>query len=86
MELILIEMKVGHDRCIKRDDSTENIVVCRLWIKPQTCDFHFFVAVGSFTADVGLLLPTGGCNDNTSQGRFHSVNLKKEFAYRSEIE
>ena len=36
-------------------------VVCRFGIKPQTCDFHFlyFVAVGSFTADGGLLQPTG---------------------------
>ena len=27
-----------------------------------------------------------GCKDNTSQDRFRSVNLYKEFAYRSEIE
>ena len=47
----------------KRHDRTGRPVVCRLWIKPQTCDFHdfsYFVAVGSFTADGGLLQPTGG--------------------------
>ena len=46
----------------KRHDRTVRPVVCRLWTKPQTCDFHdfsSFVAVGSFTADGGLLLPTG---------------------------
>ena len=32
-------------------DRTGKPVVCRLWIKPQTCDF----AVGSFTADGGPL-------------------------------
>ena len=45
-----------------RHDRTEEPVVCRLWIKPQTCDFQdfsYFVAVGSFTADCGLLQPTG---------------------------
>ena len=46
----------GHDRTVRP-------VVCRLWIKPQTCDFHDFfshiVADGSFTADGGLLQPTG---------------------------
>ena len=47
----------------KRHDRTERPVVCRLWIKPQTCDIHdffsYFVADGSFTADGGLLQPTG---------------------------
>ena len=27
----------------KRHDRTEKPVVCRLWIKPQTCDFHIFL-------------------------------------------
>ena len=50
----------------------------RLWIKPQTNDFHefvfivlCFVAIGSFTADGGLLQPTGWwCKDNTSKDPF----------------
>ena len=52
-------------------DRTVKPVVFGLWIQPQTCDFHdcssYFVAVGSFTVDGGLLQPTGGCKDNTSQ-------------------
>ena len=50
----------------KRHDRTVKPVVCRLWTKPQTSDFHefvfivlYFVAIGSFTADGGLLQPTG---------------------------
>ena len=45
-----------------------------LWIKPQTNDVHefvvivlYFVAIRSFTADGGLLQPTGWCKDNTSK-------------------
>ena len=74
----------------KRHDRTEKPVVCRLWIKPQTCDFHdvfsYFVADGSFTADGGLLQPMVCVKDNTSQDHFRSVNLYKKFAYRSEVE
>ena len=44
----------------------------------------YFVAIGSFTADGGLLQPRGGCKNNTSQDHFRSVNLYKEFPYRSE--
>ena len=44
----------------------------------------YFVAVGSFTADGGLQQPTGECKDNTSRDHFRSVNLYKEFPYRSE--
>ena len=58
-------------------DGTGKPVVFRLWIKPQTNDVHefifvvlHFVAIGSFTAEVGLLQPTGGCKDNTSQDLF----------------
>ena len=72
----------------KRHDRTGGPVVSRLWIKPQTCDFQdfSFVAVRSFTADGGLLQPTVECTDNTSQVHFRSVNLYKEFPYRSESE
>ena len=49
----------------KRYDRTGKPVVFRLWIKLQTNDFHeffffvlYFVAIGSFTADGGLLQPT----------------------------
>ena len=51
----------------KRYDRTKKPVVFGLWIKPQTNDFHefvfivlYFIAIGSFTAYVGLLQPTGG--------------------------
>ena len=49
----------------KRYDRTGKSVVFRLWIKPQTNGFHesvfvlYFVAIGSFTTDGGLLQPTG---------------------------
>ena len=50
----------------KRKDRTEKPVVFRLWIKPQTNNIHefvfivlYFVAIGSFAADGGLLQPTG---------------------------
>ena len=44
----------------------------------------YFVVVRSVTADGGLLQPKEGCLDNTSH--FRSVNLYKEFPYRSESE
>ena len=50
-------------------------MVCRLWIKPQACNFHdvfsYFVADGSFTADGGLLQPTGGVK--TTPGSVESL-------------
>ena len=52
-----------------------------LWIKPQTNGFHefvfivlYFVADGSFTADGGLLQPTGGVKTTSQKTRFRSVN------------
>ena len=71
-------------------DRTEQLVVCRLWINLRratfTIFFSYFVADGSFTAD-GRLLQSTGCVKTTPQKtRFRSVNLYKEFAYRSEIE
>ena len=77
----------------KVDDRTGQPVVYRLWVKPHTNDFHefvfdvlYFVAVGSFTADGGLLQPTG-CKDNTSKDPFSHceqlqgirVQVKSEF-------
>ena len=65
----------------KRRDRTGRPVVCRLWTKPQTCDFQDFsnfVVVRSFTADGGLLQPTEGCKENTSQVHVRSANLSKE--------
>ena len=63
-----------------------------LWIKPQTNDFHEFVfivlylfAIGLFTADGGLLQPTLGVKTTPQKTRFRSVNLYKEFAYRSKL-
>ena len=77
----------------KRHDRTGKPVVFGLWIKPQTNDFHEFifivpyaVAIGSFTADGGLLQPTGSVKTTPQKTRFRSVNLYKEFAYRSKIE
>ena len=63
-----------------------------LWRKLQTNDFHefvfivlYFVAIGSFTADGGLLQPTGSVKTTPQKTRFRSVNLYKEFAYRSKL-
>ena len=76
----------------KRYDRTGKPVVFRLWIKPQTNGFHefvfvlYFVAIGSFTTDGGLLQPTGVVKTTPQKTRFRSVNLHKEFAFRSEIE
>ena len=71
----------------QRHGRTGRPVVCRLWIKLKTCDFHdffsYFGADESFTADVGLLQPTGGVKTTPHKTRFRSVNLYKEFAYRS---
>ena len=72
----------------KRYDRTGKPVVFSLWIKPQTNDFHELVFIvlnvvadGSFTADGGLLQPTGGVK-TPQKTRFRSVNLYKDFAYR----
>ena len=77
----------------KRYDRTVKPVVFRLWINPQTNDFHEFVfivlycvAIGSFTADGGLLQPTVSVKTAPQKTRFRSVNFYKEFAYRSKIE
>ena len=55
MELIIIQKGPHMGIRAKRHDRTGRPVVCRLWIKPQTCDFHdffsYFVADGSFTAE-----------------------------------
>ena len=53
----------------KRYDRTGKPVVFSLWIKPQTNEFDFvsivlyFVAIGSVTADGGLLQPTVAISD-----------------------
>ena len=76
----------------KRNARTEKPVVFRLWIKPQTNDFHefvfivlHFVSIRSFTADGGLLQPTGGVKTHLKRPDF-AMNLYKEFVYRSKIE
>ena len=81
------------ERRTKRHDRTLKPVVCRLWIKPQTCGFRraaFFFFLILLQLD-RLQLTTvccnrRGCKDKTSQDHFRSVNLYKEFSYRSEIE
>ena len=52
-----------------------------LWRKTQTNGFHeflfivlYFVAIGSFTADSGLLQPTGRVKTTPQKTRFRSVN------------
>ena len=69
----------------KRFDRTVKPVVFGLWIKPQTNDFHefvfivlCFVAIGSFTADGGLLQQAGGVKTTPQKTRFRSVNNYKE--------
>ena len=73
----------------KRHDRTGGPVVCRLWIKPQTCDFQdFFLFCCSWiVCSWQRSAATGGeCKDNTLQVHFRSVNLYKEFSYTSESE
>ena len=63
----------------KRHHRTVRPVVCRLLDKTsdvRLSHFSYFVAVGSFTADGGLLQPMGRCKDNTSQDQFRSVNTR----------
>ena len=66
-------------------DRTKKPVVFGLWIKPQTngCrEFVFivlyFVAIGSFEADGGLLQPTGGVKTTPQKTRFRSVNSTRK--------
>ena len=73
-------------------DRTGKPVVFGHWIKPQTNGFHefvfivlYFVAIGSFTADGGLLQPTGCVKTTPRKTSFRIVNLHKEFAYRSKL-
>ena len=47
--------------------------------------FSYFVAHGSFAADGGLLQPTKCVKTTPQKTRFRSVNLYKEFAYKSQI-
>ena len=73
-------------------DRTGKPVVFDLWVKPQTNGFHefvfivlYFVAIGSFTTDGGLLQPTGGVKTTPQKTRFRSVRIHKickEFTYR----
>ena len=71
-------------------DKTVRPVVFGLWINPQTNGFHefivlYFVAIGSFTADGGLLQPTGCVKTTPQKTRFRSVTIYKigkEFTYR----
>ena len=63
---------------------TEKPVVFGPWIKPQTNDLHelvfiflYFVAIGSFTADGGLLQPTGSVKTTPQKTRFRSVRIHK---------
>ena len=65
----------------KRHDRMVKPVVSRLWIKPHTSDFHdlffssLFFAIGSFTADGGLLQPTACIKTTPQKTSFRSVNL-----------
>ena len=61
-----------------QSDMTErrNTLCSVFGLKRQTTDFHefnfivlYFVAIGPFTTDGGLLQPTG-CKDNTSKDPF----------------
>ena len=71
-------------------DRTGRPVVFGLWIKPQTNGFHefivlYFVAIGSLTADGGLLQPTGRVKTTPQKTRFRSVRvykIDKEFTHR----
>ena len=75
----------------KRYDRTVKPIVFGPWIKPQTNDFHEFVFLFSILLRLDRSQLTAVCcnrrvcEDNTSQDRFRSVNLYKEFAYKSKL-
>ena len=87
MEFIIIQRKSINEDACKRCDRTEKAVCDR-----SLNDFHefvfivlYFVAIGSFTPDGGLLQPTGGVKTTPQKTRVRSVNLYEEFAYRSTL-
>ena len=77
----------------KRYDRMVKPIVFRLWITPQTNDFHefvfivlFFVAIGSFTADGGLLQPTGGVKTTSQKTRFSQCESLQGIRVQVKIE
>ena len=79
VELILIQIKVHTWAYVQSDmDQTSDVRLSRFstWF---CCSWIVYSWRQSAATD-------GWCKDNTSQDHFRSVNLYKEFAYRSEIE
>ena len=69
----------------KQHDRTVKPVVFGLWIVHQTNDFHefvfivlYFVAIGSFTADGGLLQPTVCVKTTPQKTAFAVKSLQKK--------
>ena len=74
-------------------DRTGKPVVFGLWIKPQTNGFHefvfivlYFVAIGSFTADGGLLQPTGGVKTTPQKTPFSQCKSLQGIRVQVKIE
>ena len=78
----------------KRCDRTVKPDVFRLWLKPQTNDFHelvffiflYVVAIGSFTADGGLLQPTRGVKTTLQKTRFSKCESLQGIRVQVKIE
>ena len=72
----------------KRHDRTVRPVVCRLGIKPQTCDFQDFFFRKHFCCSWIVYswrrsaATDGGCKDNTSKDPFSRCEICKNLGYR----
>ena len=62
------------NRCVRSLDKTSDERLSRI-------SFHF-VAIGSFTADGGLLQPTGSVKTTPRRTRFRSVNSARNSCTR----
>ena len=75
----------------KRHDRTGKPVVCRLWIKPQTSDFHdfllFFILLQLDRYSWQRSAATdGGCKDNTSKDPFSQCESLQVIRVQVKIE
>ena len=76
----------------KRYDRTVKPVVFRLWVNLRRTNFTNLFSLFSILLQLDRLQLTAvccnrrGCKTTPQKTRFRSVNLYKEFAYRSKIE
>ena len=82
VELMTIKKKVHRWAHVQSDMIERTDLLCAVFGKTSDVStFKIFVAVRSFTADVGLLQPTESVNTTPQKTRFRSVNSYKEFTY-----